>query len=146
METLKLRENLFRRGNEISSYDTIVAHIEDDKLIEHVRYSRTTSKHIGLVARLFNLSVVHAKNKEKGFYKYETGEISINIPGALSLKTSTSIATIMGTGSTFLQAVAVIEKMPQKDLAIIDSYLKDLGITEEQFSVFKRVNRLSKMI
>jgi hypothetical protein len=146
METLKLRENLFRRGNEIISYDTIVAHIEDDKLIEHGRYSRTTSKHIGLVARLFNLSVVHAKNKEKGFYKYETGEISISIPGALSLKTSTSIATIMGTGSTFLQAVAVIEKMPQKDLAIIDSYLKDLGITEEQFSVFKRVNRLSKMI
>ena len=146
METLKLRENLFRRGNEIISYDTIVAHIEDDKLIEHGRYSRTTSKHIELVARLFNLSVVHAKNKERGFYKYDTGEISINIPGALSVKTSTSIATIMGTGSTFLQAVAVIEKMPQKDLAIIDSYLKDLGITEEQFSVFKRVNRLSKMI
>jgi len=146
METLKLRENLFRRGNEIISYDTIVAHIEDDKLIEHGRYSRTTSKHIGLVARLFNLSVVHAKNKERGFYKYYAGEISINIPGALSLKTSTSIATIMGTGSTFLQAIAVIEKMPQKDLVIIDSYLKDLGITEEQFSVFKRVNRLSKMI
>lgn len=146
METLKLRENLFRRGNEIISYDTIVAHIEDDKLIEHGRYSRTTSKHIGLVARLFNLSVVHAKNKERGFYKYYAGEIKINIPGALSLKTSTSIATIMGTGSTFLQAVAVIEKMPQKDLAIIDSYLKDLGITDEQFSVFKRVNRLSKMI
>ena len=146
METLKLRENLFRRGNEIISYDTIVAHIEDDKLIEHGRYSRTTSKHIGHVARLFNLSVVHAKNKERGFYKYYAGEIKINIPSALSLKTSTSIATIMGTGSTFLQAVAVIEKMPQKDLAIIDSYLKDLGITEEQFSVFKRVNRLSKMI
>ena len=146
METLKLRENLFRRGNEIISYDTIVAHIEDDKLIEHGRYSRTTSKHIGLVARLFNLSVVHAKNKERGFYKYYMGEIKINIPGALSVKTSTSIATIMGTGSTFLQAVAVIEKMPQKDLVIIDSYLKDLGITDEQFSVFKRVNRLSKMI
>jgi hypothetical protein len=52
----------------------------------------------------------------------------------------------MGTGSTFLQAVAVIEKMPQKDLVIIDRYLKDLGITDAQFSVFKRVNRLSKMI
>jgi hypothetical protein len=146
METLKLRDNLFRRGNEIISYDTIVAHIEDDKLIEHGRYSRTTSKHIGLVARLFNLSVVHAKNKERGFYKYDTGEIKINIPGALSLKTSTSIATIMGTGSTFLQAVAVIEKMPQKDLVIVDKHIKDLGITAEQFSVFKRVNRLSKMI
>jgi hypothetical protein len=146
METLKLRENLFRRGNEIISYDTIVAHIEDDKLIEHGRYSRTTSKHIGHVARIFNLSVVHAKNKERGFYKYETGEIKINIPGALSVKTSTSIAALMGTGSTFLQAVAVIEKMPQKDLVIIDRYLKDLGITDAQFSVFKRVNRLSKMI
>ena len=146
METLKLRENLFRRGNEIISYDTIVAHIEDDKLIEHGRYSRTTSKHIGHVARLFNLSVVHAKNKERGFYKYDTGEIKINIPGALSVKTSTEIATLMGTGSTFLQAVSAIEKMPKKDLEIVDEHIKELGITEEQFSVFKRVNRLSKMI
>jgi hypothetical protein len=146
METLKLRENLFRRGNEIISYDTIVAHIEDDKLIEHGRYSRTTSKHIGHVARIFNLSVVHAKNKERGFYKYETGEISINIPGALSVKTSTAIAALMGTGSTFLQAVAVIEKMPQKDLVIVDKHIKDLGITDEQFSVFKRVNKFMKMM
>ena len=146
METLKLRENLFRKGNEIISYDTIVAHIEDDKLIEHGRYSRTTSKHIGHVARIFNLSVIHAKNKERGFYKYETGEISINIPGALSVKTSTAIATLMGTGSTFLQAVAVIEKMPQKDLVIVDKHIKDLGITDEQFSVFKRVNQLEKMM
>ena len=140
METLKLRDNLFRKGNNIISYDTVVAHIEDDKLIEHGRYSRTTSKHIGHVARLFNLSVVHAKNKEDGFYKYHTGEIQINIPGALSVKTSTEIATLMGTGSTFLQAVAVIEKMPQKDLEIVDKHLKKIGITEEQFSIFKRVN------
>jgi hypothetical protein len=146
METLKLRENLFRKGDQIISYDTIVAHIEDDKLIEHGRYSRTTSKHIGHVARIFNLSVVHAKNKEDGFYKYETGEISVNIPGALSLKTSTEIATLMGTGSTFLQAVAVIEKMPKKDLEIIDNHLKKIGITEAQFSVFKRVNRFMKMM
>ena len=142
METLKLRDNLFRKGNNIISYDTVVAHIEDDKLIEHGRYSRTTSKHIGHVARLFNLSVVHAKNKEDGFYKYDTGEIQINIPGALSVKTSTEIATLMGTGSTFLQAVAVIEKMPKKDLVIVNKHIKDLGITEEQFSIFKRVNDL----
>ena len=146
METLKLRDNLFRKGNNIISYDTVVAHIEDDKLIEHGRYSRTTSKHIGHVARLFNLSVVHAKNKEDGFYKYHTGEIQINIPGALSVKTSTEIATLMGTGSTFLQAVAVIEKMPQKDLVIVDKHIKDLGITDEQFSVFKRVNKFMKMM
>lgn len=146
METLKLRDNLFRRGNEIISYDTIVAHIEDDKLIEHGRYSRTTSKHIGHVARIFNLSVVHAKNKERGFYKYDTGEIKINIPGALSVKTSTAIATIMGTGSTFLQAASAIEKMSKRDLEIIDKHLRDIGITDEQFSVFKRVNKFMKMM
>jgi hypothetical protein len=146
METLKLRENLFRRGDQIISYNTVVAHIEDDKLIEHGRYSRTTSKHIGHVARIFNLSVVHAKNKEDGFYKYDPGEISVNIPGALSLKTSTEIATLMGTGSTFLQAVAVIEKMPKKDLEIIDKHLRDIGVTEAQFSVFKKVNRILKMM
>jgi hypothetical protein len=146
METLKLRENLFRKGDQIISYDTVVAHIEDDKLIEHGRYSRTTSKHIGHVARLFNLSVVHAKNKENGFYKYDRGEIKIDMPGALSVKTSTEIATIMGTGSTFLQAVSVIEKMPKRDLEIVDKHLRKIGITEAQFSVFKRVNQLEKMI
>ena len=56
------------------------------------------------------------------------------------------IATLMGTGSTFLQAVAVIEKMPQKDLEIIDKHLKKIGVTEEQFSVFKRVNKFMKML
>jgi hypothetical protein len=146
METLKLRDNLFRKGNNIISYDTIVAHIEDDKLIEHGRYSRTTTKHIGHVARIFNLSVVHAKNKEDGFYKYDQGEIQINIPGALSVKTSTAIATLMGTGSTFLQAITEIEKMPQKDLVIIDKHLKKIGITEEQFSILKRVNQIAKML
>jgi hypothetical protein len=146
METLKLRDNLFRKGNNIISYDTVVAHIEDDKLIEHGRYSRTTTKHIGHVARIFNLSVVHAKNKEDGFYKYDQGEIQINIPGALSVKTSTAIATLMGTGSTFLQAITEIEKMPQKDLVIIDKHLKKIGITEEQFSILKRVNQIAKML
>ena len=95
---------------------------------------------------IYLLSVVHAKNKEDGFYKYEKGEIKINIPGALSVKTSTAIATLMGTGSTFLQAVAVIEKMPKEDLEIIDKHLKKIGITEEQFSIFKRVNRFMKMM
>ena len=146
METLKLRDNLFRKGNNIISYDTVVAHIEDDKLIEHGRYSSTTTKHIGHVARIFNLSVVHAKNKEDGFYKYDPGEIKINIPGALSVKTSTAIATLMGTGSTFLQAIVEIEKMPQKDLEIVDKHLKKIGITEKQFSLFKRVNQIAKML
>lgn len=146
METLKLRENLFRKGNNIISYDTVVAHIEDDKLIEHGKYTRTTSKHISYVAHLFNLSLIKANNRGKGFYKYDMGEIKINIPGALSVKTSTEIATLMGSGSSFLQAIVSIEKIPQKDLTIIDSYLKELGITEEQFSIFRRVNALAKMM
>ena len=146
METLKLRENLFRKGNNIISYNTVVAHIEDDKLIEHGKYSRTTTKHISYVAQLFKLSVVHSNNREKGFYKYDMGEIKINVPGALSEKTSTAIATLMGSGSSFLQAVALIEKMPQKDLEIVNKHLRKIGITEEQFSVFKRVNRLTKMM
>jgi len=62
------------------------------------------------------------------------------------VKTSREIATLMGTGSTFLQAVAVIEKMPQKDLEIVDKHLMKIGITDEQFSIFKRVNRFMKML
>jgi hypothetical protein len=52
----------------------------------------------------------------------------------------------MAQGSTFLQAIVSIEKIPQKDLNIIDNYLKELGITEKQFSIFRRVNALAKMM
>ena len=65
METLKLRANLFRRGNEIISYNTVVAHIEGKQLIEHGKYSRTTGKHVAYVAQLFNLRIVQSNVRKR---------------------------------------------------------------------------------
>ena len=59
--------NIFRDENKIYSYLTHVATIDGDKLIEHGKYSRTTSKHVKKVASMFNLTIVENKTKIEDF-------------------------------------------------------------------------------
>lgn len=147
MKILKLRENLFLKENNVISYNTIVAHIENGKLIEHGRYSRTTSKHIHYVAQIMNLSVVHSTvSKKSTFYKYYTGEAKVEIPGSLTMRVSKEVASLIGEGFEFIEALAAIENIPRKDLDLIEKHLKNSGISNEQFSKLRRVNRISKMI
>jgi len=53
----KYRQNLTQVGNNIYSYDTRVATIEDNDLIQHGRWSTTTQKHINYVANHYNLNL-----------------------------------------------------------------------------------------
>ena len=53
----KYRENLTQVGNNIYSYDTRVATIEGNDLIQHGRWSSTTQKHINYVANYYNLNL-----------------------------------------------------------------------------------------
>ncbi len=60
----KYRQNLTQVGNNIYSYDTIVATIEGNDLIQHKnllqengRWSVTTQKHINYVANHYNLNL-----------------------------------------------------------------------------------------
>lgn len=143
METLKLRANLFRRGNEIISYNTVVAHIEGKQLIEHGKYSRTTGKHVAYVAQLFNLRIVQSNvRKRDTFYKYDQGEANIKIPGALSERLSKEIAKEMADGSTFREALASIEKIGTKDLDIVKDHL---GISDKELAILRKVNRITRI-
>jgi len=53
----KYRQNLTQVGNNIYSYDTRVATIEGNDLIQHGRWSTTTQKHINYVANYYNLNL-----------------------------------------------------------------------------------------
>lgn len=59
MTTLKkIKNNLYLQGDQVISYETVVATISEGKLIEHGKYSNTTSKHIKHIADLFGLTIV----------------------------------------------------------------------------------------
>ena len=63
----RIGHNIFRDENKIYSFLTHVATIDGDKLIEHGKYSRTTSKHVKKVASMFNLTIVENKTKIEDF-------------------------------------------------------------------------------
>jgi hypothetical protein len=54
----RIGHNIFRDGDKIFSFLTHVATIEGDKLIEHGKYSRTTTKHVRKVAQMYGLQLV----------------------------------------------------------------------------------------
>ena len=64
---IKLGYNIFKEGNKIYSFLTHVATIEGDRLIEHGKYSKTTSKHVSKVAKMYGLKLVRSKDKVTGF-------------------------------------------------------------------------------
>ena len=56
METIQ--NNLIVNDNKVYSYDTHVATIEGNKLTVLGYWSRTTTKHINIVAKKYNLTIV----------------------------------------------------------------------------------------
>jgi hypothetical protein len=54
----KYKQNLRLNGNDVWSYSTIVAKIEDDKLIQLGYWSVTTQKHINYAAKELNLTLI----------------------------------------------------------------------------------------
>ena len=142
MKALTITPNLFIIGTNVISYNTTVARIEGDKLIENGRYSRTTSKHIQHVARLFNLEVIPAGPKDRPrFFKYELG-VRVQMPkNALSMKTSKAIVDFMKEGLDFLNSVVKLPKIPKKDMEIIINHLEENGISESQFKIYRRTQQ-----
>jgi hypothetical protein len=56
----KYKRNLKIIGNEIYSYNTLVAKIENGKVYINGYYSITTSKHINYVARIKGYEIIKA--------------------------------------------------------------------------------------
>jgi hypothetical protein len=141
---LKLKDNLFRVNDTIISYDTEVATISGKKLIEHGKYSRTTSKHISHVASLYGLEIVRAKEKEP-FYQYEYG-VKCELPGTLSRRVSEEISDKMGEGMDYLQAVSIVDKIGKKDWEIITKDLNKNGISMDQLQMIRKATLSLKIL
>ena len=54
----KIKDNLFIEGENVISYETVVAKIDGNNLVELGKFSKTTSKHVKIVAELYDLSVI----------------------------------------------------------------------------------------
>lgn len=63
----KIGHNIFRDGNKIFSFLTHVATIDGDKLIEHGKYSPTTTKHVRKIASMYGLELVSSTDKRTDF-------------------------------------------------------------------------------
>jgi hypothetical protein len=134
---LKLASNLFRDGNNIISYETVVAQIKGSQLIELGKYSRTTSKHIHKVAALYGLEIVQAKKKQP-FYQFEMGFGGCHLPGTLSQTTSLEFTKNIASGMEPLDALASIPKIPASDLPKVLKEVNRLGVDEVTFGKLRK--------
>ena len=58
MKLEKYNQNLKIEGNEVWSYSTVVARIQENNLYQLGYWSMTTQKHINYVARELNLNLI----------------------------------------------------------------------------------------
>jgi len=130
---IKIKANLFINGERVYSYDTHVADIVGNEIIEVGKFSRTTTSHIGDVARVTGFRV-----KDKGklakinFFKYEMG-VRCEPHNTLSDKTSQWMMDFLKSGKTYFQALCRLmdEKIHDRDRDIIQRYLAEVGQTED---------------
>jgi len=126
----KIKDNLYIKGNKVISYETIVAEIKGNELIENGRYTRTTSKHIHLISRILDLNIVPSKVKMKdSFYKHDYGvKCNSNFKTVIGAKASRVIFEKIKEGCSYEIAVAMSKSsIPKKDWEALDKK----GISED---------------
>jgi len=145
--TLKVGDNLHISGNQVISYDTVVAEIEGNNLIELGKFSRTTTKHIHKVTDLFGLNLIRSKEKRDDFYWYEMG-IKTKLASALGVKTTEQIAEIVREGASIENAIYLVDitKLPKKDREELEYILSKKGIPDEKISALKSWYSIRNMV
>ncbi len=117
----KVRDNLYVHGNDVISYETIVATIKGDSIIELGKFSRTTTRHISSVALLMNKKVVPTTKKRKtDFYKFEMG-VRTSYDDCISRKASLLILESIGKGIPYDVTIATLKgKISKRDWELLD--------------------------
>lgn len=130
-----LDESLKMKNAGIQSYATMVGFIEDGKMVENGKYSRTTSKHMSLIRAITGLPVETSK-KRPFFYWHHDG-VKIDHPYAISPEASVVILKELSSGKTIFEAISVLEKMKKKDLSLTNEILEGLDLKEKMESYRK---------
>lgn len=125
---IKIKNNLFIADNDIISYKTRVANIEDGKIHVHGKYSRTTTKHISHVACSLKINRIIWESEER-FPVWCLLDFGVKIKpeGVLGVRASEIAFEAMREGKSYLQALCqVLESDPSpKDRKLIDQYLNN---------------------
>jgi hypothetical protein len=123
-----LTEDLRMKNAGIQSYTTTVAFIEDGKIFENGKFSRTTSKHMGTIYSITGLPGITSKER-KHFWWLPDG---VRIPHEDSLSSGTSLPVLkeLAAGKSFFEAVSSIDKMGRKDSQIVEEILEAKGLKE----------------
>jgi len=140
--TLKIRENLYLEdGRVIVSYDTVVAEIVNNEIVEYGRFSRTTTKHINHIACLLGVKVQQSNLKNNNFFKYEPG-VKVKAD-SLSQKLSNLILQNKKEGRDFLLAIlAVADTARGKDKEKIQQYINSLPADKKAVNIVKGLVKL----
>lgn len=141
---VKIKENLFINDKAVFSYDTHVADINGKEIVEVGKFSRTTTRHIGDVARFIGGTVKQQIKLQKVyFFKYEMG-VKCLPSNTLSNKTSQEMSLYLQGGKTYLQALCMVRegKIKKEDKEIIDRYMKAFG-NDEGVQLVKDLAKIS---
>jgi hypothetical protein len=124
---LKIKDNLFiEGGHTIISYDTAVAKIEGNKIIEAGKFSRTTTKHISAIAMMLGYQVQSSKTKQE-FWKFESGVKVSQGTFTISPKLSHEIVGSLKGGKTWFQALVLCNPTKKDDKETLDFYFSKIG-------------------
>lgn len=123
-----LGDDLKMKNARIQSYTTIVGFIEDGKVIENGRYSRTTSKHMSFIRAITELQYIVSKERRHFGWFWEG--VRIAHEDSLSSLSSHPILKSLAAGKSFFEAVSDIEKISRRDKSIIEDILEVKGLKE----------------
>ena len=131
--TLKVANNLHIVGDRVISYETHVATIERKPsclqrrpvIRTNGKYSRTTGKHVSLVAELLGASI-DRDPKRQDFWQFEYG-VRCSLPDSLSPAGSALVLRAMARGLDHEAALAAaVTGMSKRDLKIVNEIAADL--------------------
>lgn len=132
---VNLDDDLKMKNAGIQSYTTIVGFIEDGKVTENGKYSRTTGKHMSFIRAVTELPVI--SSKERRHFGWLWDGVRIAHEDSISPVSSLSILKDLSKGKSFFEAIASLDTMKKKDLAIAEEILEAKGLKEALVSYRK---------
>jgi hypothetical protein len=125
---VNLDDDLKMKNAGIQSYATMVGFIEDGKVTENGKYSRTTGKHMSFIRAITELPII--SSKERKHFGWFWNGVKIAHEDSISPASSLSILKDLSGGKSFFEAVASLDTMKKKDLVIAEEILEAKGLKE----------------
>lgn len=132
---VNLDDDLKIKNAGIQSYNTIVGFIEDGKVTENGKYSRTTGKHMSFIRAITELPVI--SSKERRHFGWLWDGVRIAHEDSISPGSSLAILKDLSKGKSFFEAISCLDTMKKKDLAIAEEILEAKGLKEALVSYRK---------